>query len=58
MEASGLFFVHVLDQLAPHRGDGALHVAPRHQHRKITDEDLPLLLEMDVEERSLYAPPR
>ena len=53
-DASGLLFVHVLDQFASHFRKGALHVGASDQDRKVTHVDLVLLLKVDVQKRARH----
>src|SRR5690606_35355642 len=48
-EATGLFFVHVLDELTPYFGERTLDVSASHQNGKIPDVDPVLIFEVDVE---------
>src|SRR6478752_599948 len=49
LNASGLFFVHVGDQLAARGGDRTRDVGARHQDRKVTDVRRVFLLEVNMQ---------
>ena len=54
-QPAGLLLVQVLGELAPHRGDRALHVRPADQHREVAHVGRVLLLEVHVQQRLGHA---